>query len=117
MQRSCTLELHSISGRDRIGGIKDDTSFTDGSWRYIRTRLVEAHGCSGAGAGRNIENGESRFFDRRLELGKRAHCQGRAELAAGVCQAILERAVDDEELGLSSKEWFEVLRFGDEIWR
>jgi hypothetical protein len=30
MQRSCTLELHSASGRDHIGGIKDGTSFTDG---------------------------------------------------------------------------------------
>jgi hypothetical protein len=77
---------------------------------------MEAHGCRGAGAGRSIEKKGSRFFDRRLELGKRPHCQGRAELAGGVCQAMLERAVDDEELGSSSKEWFEVLRFGDELW-
>jgi hypothetical protein len=81
----------------------------------MRTRgVVEAHGGRCVGVGGNVQNGEVRCLQCGLELRKRAQCQGRANHAGEVYQATLERAGEEEGLGLNSKGWWEVLQLFDE---
>jgi hypothetical protein len=47
-------------------------------------------------------------------LYKRAQCHGRVNHAEKVCKTTLERTREEEELGLGSKGWWEVLQLVDE---
>jgi hypothetical protein len=76
----------------------------------MHTRVVQVHGGRCARVCGNIQNGEGRGLHRGLELYKSAQCQGRADHAGEVCKTTLERAREEEELGLGSKGWWEVLQ-------
>jgi hypothetical protein len=110
-QRNRMLILHSVAGRDHNSGIKAETPFTlqRETELHAHDRVVWAHGGSSVRVSRKFQNGKSCFPGRGLELGKRAHCQQRADQVGEVRQATLDRAGEDEEPCLSSKG-----RFGDE---
>jgi hypothetical protein len=76
--------------------------------------VLQAHSARCGGVGRKIENSEGCILHRGLELGKGGRCQGSADQAGEVRQATLERAVEEQELGLSSQGRWEVLQFPDE---
>jgi hypothetical protein len=81
---------------------------------HAHQRVVEAHCGRCVRVGGKIQNREGCVLHRGLELGKGAQCQGRADHAGEVGQATLARAGEEQELGLSSKGWWQVLQFPDE---
>jgi hypothetical protein len=79
---------------------------TRGSWR-----LIQAAVSGSVGAFRMAKATPVWSLRRGLSA---SQCQGSAKPAGEVCWATLERAEEDDELGLSVKEWWEVLQFADE---
>jgi hypothetical protein len=80
---------------------------------HAHQRVVEAHCGRWFGVCGKIQNREGCVLHRGLELGKGAQCKGTADHAREVGQATLERAGQEQELGLSSKGWREVRQFPD----
>jgi hypothetical protein len=77
MQRSCTLVLRDVAGRDHISGIEAETSRLTEEKPELQPhqRVVEAHGCNGASVGRNVAIGICAAFVDVIELGKVAHTE------------------------------------------
>jgi hypothetical protein len=115
VKRKCAPVLNSAAIRDHTGGIKAETSLTKGDpVLHAHQRVVQAHSGRCVGVGGKVDNSEGCVLHRSLRLGKGAQCQGRADHAGEVCQAMLERAGEEQELGLSSQGWWEVLQFLNE---
>jgi hypothetical protein len=66
------------------------------------------------GVGGKVENSEGCVLHLGLELGKGAQRQRRADHAGEVRKATLERAAEEQKLGLRSQRWWEVPQFLDE---
>jgi hypothetical protein len=99
VQRKRAFVLCSATVRDNTGGIKAETSLTEGEPElHAHERVVEAHSGRCVGVGRKIQNREGCVFHRDLELGKGAQCQGRADHAGGLGQATLQRAGEEMNL-------------------
>jgi hypothetical protein len=105
VERMCALVLNRAAVRDHTGGIKAETSLTEGAPElHAHQRVVQAHIGRCVGVEGKVENSEGCAIHHGLELRKGAECQRRADQAGEVRQ----------ELGLSSQGWREVLQFPDE---
>jgi hypothetical protein len=114
MQRKCAAVLNSAAGRDHTGGIEAEASITEGEPElHAHQSVVQAHSGSCVGVGRKVDNSEGCVLHRGLELGKGALCQGRVDNAGEMRRATLKRAGEQQELGLSSQGWWEVLQLLD----
>jgi hypothetical protein len=101
--------------RDHTGGIKAETSLTEGEPELrAHQRVVQAHSGRCVGVRGKFENSEGWVLHRGLELGKEAQCQGRADHAGKVRQKMLDRGREEQEVGMSSQGWWEFLQFLDE---
>jgi hypothetical protein len=97
--------------------MKAENSLTVGEPElHAHQKVVGAHSGRCVRVGGKIQNREGCVLHRCLELGKGVQCQGRADHAGEVGQAALERAGEEQELGLSSEGRWEVLQFPDECY-
>jgi hypothetical protein len=104
VQRKCAPVLNSPAARNHTGGIKADTYLTEGEPElHAPQRVVHANSCRCVRVRGKVESSGGCDLQCSLELDKRAQCLESADHAEEVRQVTLERAGEEQQLGLSSQ--------------